>query len=135
MNIWQHRKENFIADVKSTCRNFQHSKEWFLHPYVFQVMIQHYYVHSIDLFASKFNNNVVRFVSGQLIPGAWVTDAFSLNWSSFRFCCFPPLSIIGKSPERQGILIVRLWSMVYTTMVSNGNASNHCPSVIDQSQE
>ena len=130
MNIWQNRKENFIADFRPTWGNFQHNKEWLLHPCVFQVIIQNY-VHSIDLFASRLNNNVQRFVSYRLVPGAWATDSFSLNWSSFRFCCFPPFNIIGKSPKRQNTANVNCSSMVYTTMVSNGDESNNCPSVID----
>ena len=59
----------------------------------------------------------------------------SLNWSSFRFCCFPPFSIIGKSPKRQNTGNIYCSSTVYTTIVSSGNESNHCPSVTDQSQE
>ena len=56
------------------------------------------------------------FVSYRPEPGAWATDAFSLNWSSFRFYCFLPFRIIGKvlakvqKGKAQGILIVPLWS-------------------------
>ena len=86
-------KGNGIADFKS--RTFQDNKEWYSNPYIFQVIIQHFYVHLINLFAGRLNNKVEKFVSYQPKPGSWASDAFSLNWSSFRFYCFPPFSIIG----------------------------------------
>ena len=72
-NIWLSAahipgKESCIADFKS--RNIQDNKEWSLNPYVFQVISQHFYVHSIDLFASRLNNKVEKFVSYRPEQGA-----------------------------------------------------------------
>ena len=70
----------------------------------------------MDLFASRLNHVVPKFVSFKPEPCAWATDAFSLNWHSSQFYAFPPFSIIGKvlakikQDEARGILIVPLWS-------------------------
>ena len=106
--------ENFIADYKS--RHFQDNKEWSLNFSAFLSLTQLFYFPEIDLFASRLNHVVPKFVSYKPEPGAWATDAFSLNWHSLQFYAFPPFSIIGKvlakikQDEARGILIVPLWS-------------------------
>ena len=106
--------ENFIADYKS--RHFQDNKEWSLNFSAFLSLTQLFYFPEIDLFASRLNHVVPKFVSYKPEPGAWATDAFSLNWHSLQFYAFPSFSIIGKvlakirQVEAQGILIVPLWS-------------------------
>ena len=106
--------ENFIADYKS--RYFQDNKEWSLNFSAFLSLTQLFYFPEIDLFASRLNHVVPKLVSYKPEPGAWATDAFSLNWHSLQFYAFPPFSIIGKvlakikQVKAQGILIVPLWS-------------------------
>ena len=82
----------------------------------FLSVTQLFYFPEIDLFASRLNHVVPKFVSYKPEPGAWATDTFSLNWHSLQFYAFPPFSIIGKvlakikQDEARGILIVPLWS-------------------------
>ena len=106
--------ENYIADYKS--RHFQDNKELSLNFSAFLSLTRLFYFPEIDLFASRLNHVVPKFVSYKPEPGVWATDAFSLNWHSLQFYAFPPFSIIGKvlekikQDEARGILIVPLWS-------------------------
>jgi hypothetical protein len=69
----------------------------------------------VDLFASRLNTQVERFVSWTPEPGAWGVDAFSLHWDGLLFYAFPPFSVIGrvlmkvKQERTTGILVVPLW--------------------------
>jgi hypothetical protein len=48
----------------------------------------------VDLFASSWNAQLPIFVSRFPQPGAWNTDALSLNWKALAGYCFPPFNLI-----------------------------------------
>ena len=60
---------------------------WSLHPIVF-------FVHQIDLFATRFNNKLTMFVSP--FPGttAKIVDAMSLDWTDLVCYSFPPTAML-----------------------------------------
>ena len=70
---------------------------------------------SIDLFASRINRKVPRYVSWRPDPGAQFVDAFSFSWSQEQFYAFPPFSLILRClkkiemEEGEGIIIVPVW--------------------------
>ena len=50
---------------------------------------------AVGLFVSGVNNQLARYVAWKPGPGAWKTDAFSVNWTFFFFFwalfpCFLP---------------------------------------------
>ena len=69
----------------------------------------------IDLFASRVNNQMERYVSYRPDPGAVAIDAFSLSWKTLNFYAFPPFSVIGRTVQKiqqeraTGILVVPDW--------------------------
>ena len=96
--------------------HFQDNKEWSLNLSAFLSLTRRFYFPEIDLFDRRLNHVVPKFVSYRSEPGAWATDAFSLNWDSLQFYASPHFSIIGKVLTKikqvaaRGIFIVPLWS-------------------------
>ena len=106
--------KNHIADFKS--RHFHDNTEWTLHPTVFSSITNTFFYPEVDLFASRLNKQVDKFVSWKPEPGAWAVDAFHLSWKPLTFYAFPPFSLIGRvlrkvqQEEAEGILVVPLWT-------------------------
>ena len=85
---------NDIADFRS--RHISVNTEWSLHPNVFEWLCQRTFEPDIDLFASRLNAKVNKFVSWSPDPYAFACDAFSRDWSNFRPYAFPPFSQIPR---------------------------------------
>lgn len=70
----------------------------------------------IDLFASRLNKQLNKFVSWNYNPEAYQVDAFSVSWSKFCPYIFPPFKLIGRVINKifddcvkQAIIIIPLW--------------------------
>ena len=74
-------------------RNYQDSTEWMLKLDIFERLCKQT---DTDLFASTFNTRLPEFISWFLEPDAYAVNAFSLSWSGFLLCIFPPFNLIGK---------------------------------------
>ena len=85
---------NVHADFSS--RNFSDSTEWMLKKEIFQRLCDQCFVPDIDLFASRLNYQVDKFVSWYPEPGAFRNDAFSFSWNKFRPYMFPPFALVGR---------------------------------------
>ena len=70
---------------------------------------------SVDLFASRVNNQLEKYVAWQPDPGACQIEAFSLDLNEFSPFCFPPFCLIPRILQRLELteaectLIVTLW--------------------------
>ena len=112
--IWLPGRENVDADKES--RTFNDNTEWFLKENIFHSIVETYGMPSIDLFASRINRKVTRYVSWRPDPEAQFVDAFSCSWSQEQFYAFPPFSLILlclkkiKMEDGEGIIIVPVWS-------------------------
>ena len=84
-------KDNFIADKLS--RNFD--REWLLSDEVFYTIQDKLGVCDIDLFASKDNHKLSKYVSYTPDSNVVAINAFSLTWTSFNAYIFPPFSLLG----------------------------------------
>lgn len=73
--------KNFQADQLS--RQFSDSKEWMLKPDVFSRTCHHFFLPDIDLFASRLNTQLDKFVSWTFDPDAAEIDAFTFCWFQF----------------------------------------------------
>ena len=107
--------DNVKADEDS--RVDQREIEWKLDPEVFLAVQDKLGVaDNIDLFASRVNFQLERYVAWQPDPSSWATDAFSLDWSEFSPYCFPPFSLIPRVLQRLELaradctLIAPLWT-------------------------
>lgn len=105
---------NCQADFSS--RNFSDSTEWMLKKEIFKRICDQFFVPDIDLFASRLNYQVEKFVSWFPEPGCYKSDAFSFSWEMFIPYIFPPFNLIGKVLNKivedsvsKAILIVPHW--------------------------
>ena len=107
-------KENEEADSKS--RLFNDRTEWQLNPRVFAKVTNKFLLPEIDLFASRLNCQVKRFVSWGPDPDAWAVDAFSITWENSKVYAFPPFSLMHKvlnkwqTDKATGIIIAPFWT-------------------------
>ena len=105
---------NKVADYKS--RHFKVETEWKLDRKVFDGLCSRFGVPEIDLFASRLNAQLDRFVSWAPDPDAESVDAFCLNWRFFAFYAFPPFCLISRclkkirTDKATGLMIVPYWS-------------------------
>eukprot|EP00794_Sanderia_malayensis_P010499 gene10499-11598_t len=107
--------DNTIADNKS--RKFHDNTEWQLLPKHFDTITNSLnFMPTVDLFASRVNHQLNRYVSWHPDPNAIVTDAFTISWTDIKFYAFPPFSIIGDTVAKiikdgaSGIIIIPKWN-------------------------
>ena len=87
-----------------------------LNPQLYQMACKElHYTPDIDLFASRNNCQLHKFVSFKQDPDAEYIDAFTLNWEELKFWAFPPFNMLLKTVKKiaadkaEGILILPLW--------------------------
>ncbi|MEW8548535.1 MAG: reverse transcriptase domain-containing protein [Candidatus Thiodiazotropha sp.] len=101
------------ADFES--RNFKDNVEWKLNSEIFHIITEIWGQPAVDMFASRLNKQIERFVSWHPDPDCIAVDAFSLNWSNELIYAFPPFSLIGRLVQKlrhdQGemILVAPVW--------------------------
>jgi hypothetical protein len=71
-------KENVDADKQSRIKN--EDLEWALRPELFQRILEYHLHLTVDLFASRLNNKLSKYVSRKPDPNAFAINAFSLTW-------------------------------------------------------
>ena len=105
---------NTVADRES--RLNQQEIEWSLNQELFDAGIHRLSVKpDIDLFASRLNYRLKRYVSYKPDPGALAVDAFTIQWSQYLFYAFPPFSMIMRTLQKihrdqaTGLLVVPFW--------------------------
>ena len=71
----------------------------------------------IDLFATRLNHKVNKYISWKPDPFAMAVDAFTVNWNGYTPYIFPPFSLIAKILQKiemdqvqDVIMIVPLWT-------------------------
>ena len=105
--------QNTEADYES--RHFNDRTEWMLHKSYFEKVVQKFGRPSIDIFASRLNTQLERYISWFPDPHAESVDAFTLDWSNLDFYAFPPFCLLArciqkiKSDKASGILVVPNW--------------------------
>ena len=123
LSWWNHRnitlqvrhipgRLNVIADKLS--RHYQVIQtEWSLHQEVFNLLCQQWHSPEVDLFATRYNNKLPKFVSPVPDPHAWAMDApGSLSWEGLDLYAFPPIPLLGNvvnkilSHDCQWIIII-----------------------------
>ena len=106
-------KLNTEADQKS--RKFNDRTEWTLNKQAFEHIVKRFGQPEIDLFASRLNAQLDRYVTWLPDPHAESVDAFTLDWSSFQFYAFPPFCLIPRCLQKiihdqaTGLLVVPNW--------------------------
>ncbi|KAJ8027150.1 hypothetical protein HOLleu_32204 [Holothuria leucospilota] len=85
---------NQVADKSS--RVFNDQLEWMLNRQVFRQLCDIFGTPDIDLFASRLNAQLNRYISWKPDPGSESVDAFLVDWQPYFFYAFPPFSLVGK---------------------------------------
>jgi len=109
---------NVQADFHS--RHFSESTEWMLKHDIFLRLCKQTFEPDVDLFSSRLNKQLERFVSWVAEPGAFFVDAFSQSWCSLHPYMFPPFSLVGKVINKivsdevpMAILVFPYWPSSY----------------------
>ena len=104
--------QNVIADRLS--REFNEQVEWRLNR-GFEGLCNMFGTPEIDLFASRLNAQLPRFVSWKPDPDAEAIDALGLCWTDMFFYAFPPFCLVGHClqkvmmDEAEGLMILPMW--------------------------
>ncbi len=104
---------NVGADLESRKQNFD--TEWMLKKQYFMKICEIYNTPQIDLFASRINCQLPKYVAWKADPTAWAIDAFTVSWMEFDAYAFPPFSLLGrvlqKTEEEGGrmTLVAPVW--------------------------
>ena len=117
-NIWL--SSTYVPGVENEAdflsRHFNENVEWKLCDKLFSAAIESFGVPEIDMFASRLNKQLDRFVSWLPDPDAEAIDAFSVSWSDQYIYCFPPFSLIGRllqkvrQDQAEVFLVAPLWT-------------------------
>ena len=86
--------KNVAADTAS--RQIETRTEWTLDGKIFQSIFQRFYTPEMDLFASRLNHRVPKYVSRYPDPGALVVDAFLLDWSKWICLIHRPVVLLPR---------------------------------------
>lgn len=106
-------KKNIEADKAS--REFNANIEWSLNQRVFELVIQRYGNMDIDLFASRLNHKIEKYISWKPDPMAVYINAWHVEWDFKLGYCFPPFSLIPSVLQKveedlaEIVLIAPLW--------------------------
>ena len=86
---------NVLADLQSRPHQVL-ATEWTLHTAVFKRLLTHFPTMEIDLFATRLNHRLLRFVSPFPDPPAEDSDALTIEWDGLQAYAFPPFAIISE---------------------------------------
>ena len=107
--------KNVEADSQS--RMNHDNIEWEISDKIFKGVCKTFFVPDIDLFASRLNHKIDKYISWKPDPFAIAVDAFTVNWSKFTPYIFAPFSLIAKILQKiemdqvqDIIIIVPLWT-------------------------
>jgi hypothetical protein len=111
-------------------REFNDTTEWALHHEVFGQISQTFFLPEVDLFASRLNHKVEKYISWKPDPQAYAVDAFTQNWADMKFYAFPPFSLIRTHTTQNAGGVGRRDScssmLDHTSLVSSSNENAGC---------
>ena len=122
-------KCNVEADKASRTHNF--CVEWALNDDKFLRILKEFGPFDVDLFASRLNFKVQKYVSWKPDPGAFFIDAFHCQWNFKLAYCFPPFSVIPsvlqkvEEDKAEIVIVVPFWptalwfSKLFSLMVAS----------------
>ena len=85
---------NIQADWQS--RNHRDSSNWKLNPKIFSQIVKIRGIPQIDLFASRLNNQLPKYMSWHPDPGSCAVDSLQHSWRNLYGYAFSPFWLIGK---------------------------------------
>ena len=104
---------NEEADALS--RSYKDDLEWSLDNSIFQKIRSLHPLVEIDMFASRLNAKLKKYVSFYPDHEAFAVDAFSMNWDKKVLYMFPPFSVIPRILQKiqmdqaEVVLVAPIW--------------------------
>ena len=89
---------NITADQES--QHIETSAEWMFHVEVFHMIQQTLGPCQVDLFATRINHQLQKYISGKPDPFAQGIDALKLDWKEMEGYAFPPFCLIGRCIQK-----------------------------------
>ena len=86
---------NVIADKLSRHKQVIQT-EWSVLQEIFDLLCRRWHEPEVDLFATRFNHKLPRFVPPVPDRLAWKVDALSLQWEDLDVYAFPPTALLGQ---------------------------------------
>ena len=86
---------NVIADKLSQQGQII-QREWSLQQEVFDLLCQTWHRPQVDMFATRYNCKLTKYVSPVPDPNAWAVDALTVSWEDLDMYAFPPVSLLSK---------------------------------------
>ena len=117
-NIWltaAHLPGTLNVEADRMSRKFNDNIEWMLDRAMFKSIVGRYGLPEVDLFATRLNAQLPKYISWMPDPNAWAVDAFTVDWGTLNFYAFPPFNIIPRCLQKikvdnaQGLLVVPNW--------------------------
>ncbi|KAH3847037.1 uncharacterized protein LOC127873650 isoform X1 [Dreissena polymorpha] len=122
--IWIPRKDNTIADQLS---RYQDCDDWSIQESIFSLLDVKWGPHTIDRFATHYNNKCARFNSKWWVPGTEAVNCFTQSWSCFNNWLVPPPQVSVKCFKKMehdecvGTLVVPEWeSAAFWPLITDG---------------
>lgn len=108
--------EDNQADAPSREPSINMDAEWMLNTSAFQKATKELgFYPTIDLFATRHNCQLKKFVSFKPDPEAYRVDAFALNWEGLQLYAFPPFNVLTRvlkkirTDRATGMVVMPLW--------------------------
>ncbi len=107
-------KLNVQADEMS--RKFNNDLEWALCPIIFDKIKHQFPDMTIDLFASRLNHKLPKYVSRLPDPGAISVDEFSMTWTGEMYYMFAPFSLMARVLQKviqdkaEAVVVAPIWA-------------------------
>lgn len=117
-NIWltaAHLPGTLNVEADRMSRKFNDNIEWMLDRAMFKSIVGRYGLPEVDLFATRLNAQLPKYISWMPDPNAWAVDAFTVDWGTLNFYAFPPFNIIPRCLQKikvdnaRGLLVVPNW--------------------------
>lgn len=125
--VWIRREANVLADELSRVIDYD---DYGITREFFQFIDDLYGPHTVDRFATEYNNKILRYNSLFWTPSTEAVDAFSVHWGSENNLIVPPIYLIPKALNHllfckgKGTLIAPYWpSSPFFPMIFGENAS------------
>ena len=106
-------KENTTADKASREKGLE--TEWSLDNKIIDIINELYGPFQVDLFASRINHKIHKYVSWKKDAEAWKINAFTFSWTNIFAYIFPPFNLILRilhkieAEDVECVLIVPVW--------------------------
>ena len=82
-------------------RVFNDNTEWMLSHKLLKILCDRFQFNpQVDLFATRLNKQIDKYVSWMPDPYCIPVNAFNFNWKTHKIYAFPPFSLIGAAMSK-----------------------------------